>query len=788
MRIFFACLALSLFVGGCYLSHGLEFEPTPAPMGDAGAVPTDDAGLPVIEPDGGPVVMADAGPVVETALRIVFDGPADSAYLRGSQDVVMYHFTLTAYEDVEIRRVPYALEGLTAADRIIGSLGTEYFRDHKIKDVDTGATVMGPISIGDGPFPGAFDDAFVVHAGETRHLIITMDVANTEDVFAELFGDGNNRYRVTVGDEAGRFFPLDGVRRVADGSFVEPEAIENNVRIPGNEMTMVDAELLVSYAAVPCLPRAVSNQLLVPTMGIVFTASAASDVLIRTVRLTGSSVSLPLHDVVTFCALFQGDTQVGLSATPDDFGVMRVGSVNFMVPSGSSVTLEVRCTMDSVVDGDFDTWSIGIAYPSDIDAVREDGFAAFSSLDYRLQAAAEGTDGCTGHVFPHGEVTVETNNLRQSTILVAGPDVWQNFAQYRVTVRDEGADMDTVRIHSTGEAASFSMVAVASDGVVLGTCILPAGTDRDCDVHLSSPLRVERNSSRVFQLWGKLSYVVSLASVGGATTGVARSGNRLRLGLAADVESGVWDASYAGRLNLRFRGMLSGDRMTAAGPELVGNEFVIRRTKPTITRQTLSTTTIANGTDQDLYRFQVSADAAGPIEIARIGMIMEINSEAGRVCNLRLRRGGIEMNPADYSISGPMFWGTERCWSAGRLPVIIRSNQTVSGSGNSYTVFGTSEGFVAGDTISVTFSRLADDSILTGYLRSFWASTSTDIGLDLSPYGAPDSTRDARTASLIWSDLSEVPHSAMFGRDGGSRDWTNGYLIEDLTQVQTLTR
>jgi hypothetical protein len=428
--VLFASIATGCSCGSSHMRPPLADTGPPPVMGDAG-VPGTDTGM-YEWPDAAPAADSgtDAGPVITTALRIVFDGPADSAYLRGSQDVVMYRFSLTAYEDVEIRSVPFELAGLTAADYIVGTLGTEYFRDLKIKDADTGVTLMGPTTLSGSPF----SDAFIVRAGETRHFNVTMDLANTEDIVNEFYGDGNNRYRVTIGDGT-RFFPVDGVRRVSDGSFVEPEAIENNVTIPGNAMTIVDAELLVTRAAVPCLPIAVRNEPLVPTTGIVFTASAANDILIRSVRLTGSSVDLPLNDVVTYCALFQGDTQVGLSAAPDEFGLMRIPGVNVTVPAGSSVSLTVRCTMDSVVDGDFDTWSVGIDFPVDIDAVREDGYSATPTLDDRLRAAAEGTDGCFGQVRQHGEITVATDNLRQSTILVGGTGYWQNLAQFKLSAQ-----------------------------------------------------------------------------------------------------------------------------------------------------------------------------------------------------------------------------------------------------------------------------------------------------------------------------------------------------------------
>ncbi|MCR4256261.1 MAG: hypothetical protein NUW08_01000 [Candidatus Uhrbacteria bacterium] len=363
--------------------------------------------------------------------------------------------------------------------------------------------------------------------------------------------------------------------------------------------------------------------------------------------------------------------------------------------------------------------------------------------------------------------SIEAFDMRPSAILVGGEGVWEQVASFWV-----GPDetFDAFDAFLSGDAADTEQVAVASDGRILGTNVFPSGIDQTVSVALADSWTIPAGERRRLDIWVRIPNLVANSTVGGVHDGAALSGDTFRAGVIGFIHE------------------VGGMSVHEVFSPVMGNEFVIRKSRPTFTHRMLANFMFLNDADQHLYRFQVSADAAGPIEISRIGMNMSITSTAGRVCNLRLRRGSVEMSPSDYSISGPMFWDGERCWTAGALPLIIRFNETVTGPGNEYTVFGTPSGFVAGDTITVSFNRLADDRVATGYLRSIWASTSTDIALDLSPYGAPDSTRDTLMGHLIWSDLSEVPHSAAFGRDGGSRDWTNGYLIEDLTQTQTITR
>jgi hypothetical protein len=63
--------------------------------------------------------------------------------------------------------------------------GTRYFRDLKVRDRDTGQTLMGPMDLNARTSAQSGDvmfiDAFTVQNGTTRRLAVTTDTAVRED-------------------------------------------------------------------------------------------------------------------------------------------------------------------------------------------------------------------------------------------------------------------------------------------------------------------------------------------------------------------------------------------------------------------------------------------------------------------------------------------------------------------------------------------------------------------------------------------------------------------------------
>lgn len=743
-----------------------------------------------------------------------FNGPATSDIAKGQQDVALYKFALTASDStLEVRKLFFKIAGSAGTDYVKGSASTEYFRDIKIKNLDTNATVMGPISMPTAVANLAtdtgtmtFSDSFNVNMGQTLNLALTADLSNTEDGANEFFGDGNNQYRVVMDNGSGALFGSSDVRIVDTGEFLATSKIVPNTTINGNYHTVKASNLTVALAASPTAGSAVKKETMIPTVGFVFTAGSQSNILLRTVKLTGrADVTAPatfaasdLKDAITSCALFDGATQVGNSQSPDvTAGTMNITNMNVNIPAGSSKTLVVKCTADSVVAGADDKFAVGIAAAADVTADDSDSNTVTPSLSASVTGNAGATPGLVQTVRSGGTLTIATDNLRQSTILVAGGDVWQNLAQFKATAQFEAMKLERMNVTSTGDAANFTMIAIAQDGAVKGSDILPSGALSNKDIDLTaSPITVPKDGSATFQLWGKIGNVQSSSSVSGASTGVVRSGNQLALGLGANLQTGNWDANYSGNFNVRAVGLASGDLVYSAGTATVGNTFVVRKSKPTVTRQTLSTTTLANGSSQDLYRMQISADSAGSIAVKKISFDF---SKTGNttLTNFRVRKGSTDMNLADYSIvdangtdieAGSIIAAT----STGRITVTFTNEETITGSGHVYTLYATPAGSTAGDTVSISPTRNISGAIVSGYLDTevvagtqLTNSTFNMYGPNLDTASTPDGTADS-AGTFVWSDLSEVPHS--FAAPGSSYDWTNDVYVEDLTQTQTLSR
>jgi hypothetical protein len=366
-------------------------------------------------------------------------------------------------------------------------------------------------------------------------------------------------------------------------------------------------------------------------------------------------------------------------------------------------------------------------------------------------------------------IIVEPYAMRNSTILVADDGAtWQQVGSYRFHSGEGIPAVTAVDVIFDGDAADLTMIGIAADGLVYGD-VLPSGVGSTKHIILDAPIAADTDGFGHFQIWAKIARVVPLSTVSGADIGSCTSGDHFRAG-AYSVE-----------------GLISSTLIGTTFDAIYGNEFQIRKSKPTITSQTLSTTTLSNGSSQDCYKFQGSADSAGSVSFHSVPFNAVSNGEL-TLSNFGLRKGSSLMDTADYDIVDELGNNLEAgtvSFSTGEVHWVIivfrNDGETVSGSGNTYTLFATPSGVDAGDAVSFTFHHTGNGS--TGYLLNDPAHSS----LDTSAWGFPE-TGPVVEAGFIWSDLSELPHSNLTGIAGGSRDWTDGRYIEDLTQTTTLSR
>lgn len=407
-----------------------------------------------------------------------------------------------------------------------------------------------------------------------------------------------------------------------------------------------------------------------------------------------------------------------------------------------------------------------------------------------------------------GTLTIEPDVRRARSIIVAGDDIWRNMVQYRACATKERVRIELVNIQTRGEAASYRDVAVASDGRLHGSARVPSGSGRSVDVDVcDDPIMVPADGCVSLQLWARFAPVVASATVGGRWDGVARSGAQVALGLNTGNPTGEWGSYYADAYTVRATGLVSFARLYAAhrGPYF-GQIFVVRKSVLGITHVPLLSESFANGADTDLVRIRLAADFAGPVAVKRISFFIRLGRASGStmvLSGLRLRRGTADVSPSEYRMvdeDGRDFamWGIGVRQTLVFVTLVFTDEEIVTGPGNVYTIHGIANGAVTGDQISIFPAVSRDHGVRTGYLTDDNTSVSESGRLNPGPHldtgERPGMTDAVIPTTILWSDMSEVPHSALPGwsirpdRRGGSRDWTDALGLIDFGWVQHLRR
>ncbi len=750
-----------------------------------------------------------------------YNGPATGSLSKGQLGATMYKFALTSPDNtLEIRNLRFTIEKVAGAGcYLVGSAGTAYFRNIKVKNLDTGDTWMGPKELTTTGYPLSatqnlvFTDTQNISAGQTLNLAVVADLSASEDAAGEFFANGTCQYRINF-----VAFGSNDVRIVDTGEYLATSKIVPNQAVTGNTQTVKASRLTVSLASNPVSSTLVKKQQNVAVAGLVLSASAESDVTVTNLTLAGQAALASVNSFggsatalanfsqrVTSLALFDGDTQVGLAKAPDTTtGKAQITNMNLTITKGTTKTLTVKASFSSTASttSPYDKVAVGVASSDDITAQDADSNTVTPSLDTAVTNQATGaTPSVVQTILNSGTITVQADAHPVSNIVVAGKDAWVSFAQYKATAQYENIEIDRIAVLAsstnglTADSADFVAVAVAKDGAVIGQDTFSSGATSSKDIDLSAnKITVPKDGSVQFQVWAKLSNVQASGSVSGATTGVARSGHAPALGVNAGLQNNDWDSNYVGMMNMRSTGVASGERVYATSGAAHGNAQIMRKTLPVVTKQSLSSTTLSD-IDQDLMKFQISADSAGSVAWKQ-AVFSFSKSAAVALTNFRLRRGATDMDTGVYAITnatsgadlvnGSLAAGE----NSGYIAVSLKPGQeeSISGSGNVYTLHATVSGSAAGTNVTLSFYRDPTNPLVTGYLvnsvtSGIFATASANI-FHIDTAVAPSGAFGA-VGSFLWSDDSEVPHSAAVQT---SRDWTNDLYVTDLSQSQTLSR
>ena len=490
---------------------------------------------------------------------------------------------------------------------------------------------------------------------------------------------------------------------------------------------------------------------------------------------------------VTSLALFDGDTQVGYAKAPDMVtGKTVIPNVDMAIPAMSLKTLVVKATLSSSasVAEPFDQVAVGIEEPWDPRVLDSSGESILGEVKSDIRSQVFATPKVVQTIRPSGELKIVPFIHPVTQIVIGGKDLWVPVAQYRASAAYEAIDMDRANIVLATflglktDAADYTSVAIATGGAVKGQASMTSDGIVDVDMS-SNPVSVPKNGEVVFEIWAKFASVQAWSTTP-ATSGVARSGHAPALALNDSCSKGTcreW-AEYDRRLNVRSTGAVSGERVYISGGGVMhGYPMVIRKSAPIITPQPLVSTTLAN-IDQDLIKFQFAADSAGSIGWKQVAFSISKTSEV-TISNFRLRRNTMDIDPTTYAVTEltkgvDMMTGSLPSDPSTRFVVAFKPGfeEVVSGSGGVYTLHATVSGAVSGSKVIIKMDTLSSPTFFypfTGYLENAFVSPNIFSLGDLAWSGG---------GMILWSDMSEVPHSAASRTTGGSRDWTDDQLVE----------
>ncbi|MBU1082956.1 hypothetical protein KKE14_00735, partial [Patescibacteria group bacterium] len=275
-----------------------------------------------------------------------------------------------------------------------------------------------------------------------------------------------------------------------------------------------------------------------------------------------------------------------------------------------------------------------------------------------------------------------------------------------------------------------------------------------------------------------------------------------------DIITLVLDTSAAGEFNAVGESSGVAQVGTDVSDQTANNQY-LHNTMPTVVSSNPGTPgTIVPGGTVDLYKFKVTADAAGAVAIKSFHYSVFITdastttASSADLTNFTILRNGVDITASaqitEVSEDGAAFIATPLTLEAtnylenntsywvqvafGTTPAldteeVIAANATVE-----YTLRAQAgTGFTTTDAISTSLLQDTTDATATAvYLAD--ADTGTGVQQVVALQTAAGiSFWTATGVHFIWSDRSTVIHVASFDDDGvtetSSADWTNGYLV-----------
>lgn len=693
-----------------------------------------------------------------------------------------------------------------------------YVEDVKIVDLDTDATVAGPLTQAEdgvlctgagtpsavcnaaGSYSKNFSEDYELTGGETRHFSVQVDVSQ------ELV----TGYQVRAAVQ----YPSTGagksdIKDLTANEFVETADVigAGSASLTGNFMIVAENSMAVSAASTPTSNSYVRGAADVPGLGISLSAGDAGDITVKrlNVRLYANTAAgvwgdaegdQAANNFVSTVTLYDGNDIVSGPESIDlvdggvagytagtDYFVALFDDLDLVIPSGGTKDLIAKVKLLNT--------STGTNYLA-LDVVPSEIIAEDDDSD-TVTPAGTAINGSTTKVplitiLGSGTLTASSQGNPDADIVMTG-SVEQLVSKYKFTAVDEDFQIKKLTI-SNDLTGDFGDADVLTSAVSKVTIKYPDvnGVTRSASASLSGTGQAKFAGLDFFAPAGSDVYLEVYVDINTkALVGPSISGKKLRLGLkntGNDITTfeAIGQSSSA---NLNFAG--------APAPEVSNSgtvdEFVVRRAKPVISQNSVPTK--LTSTTMKLFDMDVTVDGTGSLDVARY--VFEITSSGGvDLDNFRVLRNGSNVDATKVDIYSGAYdaqaGGTPIAAGTFTIVVSMLQSDPIIGSAN-LQIRADATGVTANDTVSVKLSNVDENLETTGKTSGFNANTArlfdTTAGEGIfATYAAYQQT--GTSEAFVWSDSSADPHTFSIADGGSSADFTNGYLL-DINELDPVT-
>ncbi|MBI2121767.1 MAG: peptidoglycan-binding protein [Candidatus Sungbacteria bacterium] len=549
--------------------------------------------------------------------------------------------------------------------------------------------------------------------------------------------------------------------------------------VSANTMTVRAASLRLAMGTNPVAQTVVSgiNGFLMGTLQYDGTNSG-EDVRITSQKLDFAAGAGADLDNLNTCqiwdgslALNTGGNVVGFSShayDADEADKSISFDTHLIVPKGTSKVVDIKCNISSVATTS--TYNVGIA-----DATNNTPTAVGKDTGVTVTATitAHSSGGPTMTVAANGTLSValDVSSPTQERYAIAGKtDVLLSVLKFHAD--NEAIKLDRIALVLSSSTASSSdlMKVTLWDGATKVGEALFQGTNTRATSTLSSSFIVPKDGDKLLTIKGDMS-----------TLGVNQPATRGHLvAVNHDGEAGATESDGIGQS--------SGVTINpAAGGNTAGGGVRLVKSYPTLERLAISSNTLANG-EMTLYRFKVTADAAGDVGLSRLSFRVSSTTVATTTVFKLYAYSDSSFSTAAYATNpvhtgyssatnvsavGTSTWGGVGTHGAPSNSVVFFFNPALTtasaadesveslnipaGTSRYFQLLGTFASVTAGDNISVA---LLGDSAVANNTNLVSRETSDAVS------GA--------TGKFVWSPNTTTTSSV------DNVDWLNGFQVSGL--------